>query len=712
MLIGVLLGTAGSATDCVAGDGPLGTPEIDPGYTGEIGKIEPGDVVALGKFVKGATDSPEGMIDATIGVMTLAWPPAGIALGVGKTLFGMLGAFDKPDATALAIEAINERLRDLDSRVGRIESALAELESTVFKNDNYNKLQRLKDRHRQLAAEIAELRGMGTSVLAFSRPLTDQERERIGRLIDRVLNLADTFLRTGPFSDPELWNWSDFNLKRKVYLRPDFRPLPTLEYYLLTLGVAMTAINRYVGDEPATLKLRYGPRLERHADMLANTLDPEISARITCQIQASDRYPNAQSMCTGNWVCQDTLSYRVARDSNIDRYQPDRNALCNLSSLAGDEPSLAGNMRDQYGRPAMRAVAERLRRAATTGEFRLTPYVPTRRQPFYVVRVNGELQYYEHVVLEEQPLKRPIVSDRVSIERQSTMPPVQDDTPADRMFDDQLNSPRRLGPPVAELTARPVISGSDVTMFPPSRMLDGGRHGPPKPGTHNLEGPHVLGGGWDRFTELLSIGPSAFLAIAQNGTLQWYSNVGSVGAGPQLTGPVNINAGWNRFARVTAGGDSRLYGIDPDGSLVWYHYQRAYDPGAAIEPPWRGPIVVGSGWAQFQHVFATGGGLLFAVTPDGRLLSYRHDGFANGSDTWREPKQVDTGWSGFKHIFSPGEGHIYAIKPGGELLYYQFTRYTDDTIDWYGPVQISSGFGDVTRAFSPKTDVLSAGIPR
>jgi hypothetical protein len=77
------------------------------------------------------------------------------------------------------------------------------------------------------------------------------------------------------------------------------------------------------------------------------------------------------------------------------------------------------------------------------------------------------------------------------------------------------------------------------------------------------------------------------------------------------------------------------------------------------------------------HLGLGGGGLIYAVTPDGNLLYYR-DVFGNGANaadgsTGWDPNSgaaIGFGWSGFRHVLSDGDGVIYAVTEDGCLLWY------------------------------------------
>jgi hypothetical protein len=118
-----------------------------------------------------------------------------------------------------------------------------------------------------------------------------------------------------------------------------------------------------------------------------------------------------------------------------------------------------------------------------------------------------------------------------------------------------------------------------------------------------------------------------------------------------------------------------IYAITPDGRLLWYRYTP--DPSGTAQWDANSSQQIGDGWQDFTWVFSGGGGLIYAVTPDGDLLYYR-DVFGNGANaadgsTGWDPNSgaaIGFGWSDFRHVLSGGGGVIYAVTEDGNLLWY------------------------------------------
>jgi len=232
---------------------------------------------------------------------------------------------------------------------------------------------------------------------------------------------------------------------------------------------------------------------------------------------------------------------------------------------------------------------------------------------------------------------------------------------------------------------------------------------------HLLQGPNLIGSGWDQFKDIMPAGKGSFYALTQGGTLKWYRNdtnwntVGGQPGAPNWKGPINVKSGWNSFVKIVPGGDGVLYAIDQNGSLKWYK-NNGFTEGSVN---WLGPIDVtpsqpsrlgqrlGSpvDFRNFKQVFSGGEGVMYAITSDGTLVWYRHRGYLDGTHEWDGPKNVGTGWSDFTRVFSPGDGTIYAMKPTGEVLWYLHAGYKDGTSSWQGPAEIAADWNDFIFVF-------------
>src|SRR5262249_46640909 len=123
---------------------------------------------------------------------------------------------------------------------------------------------------------------------------------------------------------------------------------------------------------------------------------------------------------------------------------------------------------------------------------------------------------------------------------------------------------------------------------------------------------------------------------------------------------------WDQFRHVFAGGGGLIYAIKGTGELLWYKDDNqdgttGWNAGSSNQ--------IRVGWDQFTHVFSGGDGIIYAVRSTGELLWYRdlkRDG-TNGAQaqTGWDPKsgsQIGFGWDQFEHVFSGGDGIIYAIR--------------------------------------------------
>ena len=139
--------------------------------------------------------------------------------------------------------------------------------------------------------------------------------------------------------------------------------------------------------------------------------------------------------------------------------------------------------------------------------------------------------------------------------------------------------------------------------------------------------------------------------------------------------------GGGRRSPVNSGSqaDGVIYAITPHGRLQWYRDDNRHgNNGPKAERGWAASSgnQIGIGWNGFTHVFSDGAGIIYAITPDGRLLWYRDDdrngnngpnaerGWAAGSGN-----QIGIGWNGFTHVFGGGFEAPTINEEGGIIIY-------------------------------------------
>jgi|GEM_PF-3207498 len=636
------------------------------------------------------------IVDTWISVMSMAYPEAAPFLETGKKLFDMLDVFGKPDATGEALKKINERLDRIEKRISDLDAKINALRNDFFREKNYTRLQLLRTKRELL---------QGLAIQLQEKP-TQPDAKR--GLVKAVQNIADDFL------DPELWQWSDMRRSDDQMVDPDFKPLPTLELYTTTLVTWMAAIS-YAGGDSDYVKRNYGPALQRHINYLNQTLTANIRTRVSARIDNIDKYPKNR-VCAYEVFIDDKFRH-LAKDAGPGQVQmPSNNVMCQVPEAMG-HVALEGEMQRAYGIDVMEAVSaklDRLRAQGTLAEQFTGTFDPQKYQSegyLYAVKPNGELVWYWHVVVTKP--KAPEGNPRIlKTERQSPdMRKVTTTTdskvggnaaqgPIGRMRDQGVGSTRQDAGTTQnpEKIFRPGVQSN----APPAVDV-----------THLLQGPKLIGTGWEQFKDVMPAGKGSIYALTADGTLKWYRNdtpwniVGGEPGSPKLQGPIDIGNGWQTFIRIVPAADGILYAITSDGALQWYKHGGYLDG----TMNWSGPIDVSptrrsplgprfsQSWAGFKQVFSGGEGVMYAITNDGVLQWYRHQGYLTGTRDWDGPRNVGTGWQDFTRVFSPGDGVIYAMKPTGEVLWYKHVGYKDGTVSWQGPVEIAADWKDFIFVF-------------
>jgi len=224
-------------------------------------------------------------------------------------------------------------------------------------------------------------------------------------------------------------------------------------------------------------------------------------------------------------------------------------------------------------------------------------------------------------------------------------------------------------------------------------------------------GPKDVGAGWGEYTRVFPGGGDIIYAIKADGTLEWRKHRG-FGSGDNVwDGPKIVGRGWDATAPVFSGGEGVIYTVTSDGKL-WWQRHTGYLTGAGLGVPgaWGERKEVGRGWGDAEHVFSTGGGVIYTVTPDGKLWWRRHVAYMTGGgletpDSWENVREVGRGWNGLRHVFSMGNGIIYAVTSEGKLWSRRHVAYRtgvglETSGSWDVQKVVGRGWGDAAAVFA------------
>ena len=123
------------------------------------------------------------LIDTTIAVIAVAYPPAGIVLGVAKGFVTAVSA--GPDPVGEAINRINQQLVAANARMDGLQHQVDVLKDVSFRTANNTRLYELKRRKDTIEQIRDDLRARPTDPAAKSKFARD------------ALRIADRFLRPG-----------------------------------------------------------------------------------------------------------------------------------------------------------------------------------------------------------------------------------------------------------------------------------------------------------------------------------------------------------------------------------------------------------------------------------------------------------------------------------------------------------------------------------
>lgn len=228
------------------------------------------------------------------------------------------------------------------------------------------------------------------------------------------------------------------------------------------------------------------------------------------------------------------------------------------------------------------------------------------------------------------------------------------------------------------------------------------RHDGATSGKFDWQGPRVVNTAWSDFKQIFPGGDGRIYVINSRGALLLYQHTGySTGLGkddPKGWLPAQqLATGWNNVTHAFSVGEGVVYAVTPDGKLHWFKHA---DGSNRLD----GPKEVGRGW-NVQQVFSIGDGIIYFTTADGKLNWIKHNGYLYGDGferpgSWTSAKEVGSGWGIYRQIFSTGKGFIYGIGLDGKLMWYHHKGYKDGAVVWDGPIEVGKGWGEMRRVFA------------
>ena len=264
---------------------------------------------------------PQGrqVLDAYATVLGKAYPVAGAIAKAIIDLADMAGLLGEgPDPLGQAVKVINARLDAQLAQLKRLEEDVRLMRGDHLRERNLQRVWRLRDSREALKAI--------TSALA-QKPADPAMK---------ALLVGQAQAEVEKFLDLELWTWSDVALKDHTWygkdgqpllvkageiLDPDFKTMPTLEYYTAALVTWMAAIE-YAGDgNRESVKQTYGAKLREHAAFLSprpdwntNRHDPQsLPEHVQHRIggfYVPEKYPR-DGMCTFDEYLTDYIGRQV-----------------------------------------------------------------------------------------------------------------------------------------------------------------------------------------------------------------------------------------------------------------------------------------------------------------------------------------------------------------------------------------------------------------
>lgn len=638
----------------------------------------------------------------------MAYPAAGAVFKATGEMLDLFGYFGKnADPAGEAIKRINERLDFLEKRVSDLETKVRAIENELFRTQNMTRVRLLRSKQDAL------------KLLAYKLQQKPTEQGDKQALAKEAQIIAGGFL-----DDPDLWMWSDMREKDGAMLPADFKPLPALEYYVVALVAWIAAIDSASDGDVEFVNREHGRALQKHIAYLsvssgwkesdgdAETLPEKIMARVSCSLESIRKSPDANTRkCTIHEGCEDRIARLASTVAIHEEVAPLGTEICNVAyseRKMGSEDELER----MYGIEMMEKLAQKLTRLKDFGTVReqfVGTFDPSTQtaQYLYGVKPNGDLLWYMHRVVTRNTDALPSETQGQTDKDRVRKPGPRAQTPAGKA-DTVILNPNILLP--TGVTSPPKVLGRvkiPSTGTPPISICDSARRARARnsPAAPGLEARCRAAG--------VIVQPMESETVVLDPRIAEKFKLAEIGVTHVLDGPKRVGTGgWQNFREVMPAGLSGIYALTREGVLKWYRHDGFLDGSVK----WDGSREVGRGWGDFQHIIPMGDGIIYAITKDGRLEWRRHAGYLDGRGlespgAWEGPKNVGTGWGAFKQVFAGGEGVIYAVTSDGVLKWYRNKSYMAGVSDWEGPKDVGAGWQDFKTIFSPGEGIIYAMKP-
>lgn len=671
------------------------------------------------------------VLNTYVSVVSKIYPPAGGVFAAMLSALEFTGYFgNSVDPVAAAISAINSRLDEHGRQINKLSTELQDLRQGYLGERNWTRFSKLQASRNNLKT-IAE-------------KLADKPADNNAKI-----DLAgDGRTEAALFLDMEMWTWSDQSLKDQTWTNrqdrrrafkagemtePDFKAMPTLEYYTTALVVWMATIEHAAGGNAAVVRDRYGADLQAHIDFLSKRPgwkelggEPQsLPEHIMDGVRGGyepEKYPK-QGVCHIWQYIRDDMRRNVEfADQTITYTAVSNNELCNVpASRRNSAPQIERDREREYGLEVMANLATLLTslkdkgtvRGAVTTSQSSTPSQPSAPTEPFTGRHKAVLEdvgFNPSIKPDKANVLYTVSSDGVLTWQQHLIAGLPEPSPTP-------SSSGSGGSSGYIVVDGKIVKAPATPAATPKPVRITGRARQP---THGWKPTQQVGTGWaGDLKDIIPGGQQAIYALGNDGSLRWYWHSGAFNGTAEWLGPKPVSSGWEVYSRVIPMDNGVIYGIRPDGVLRWHkhsNYRNGESGGwSSMDVSW--------GFNSFKTVFSGGQGVIYVVTNDGKLFWYRHLMYLNPlpmpaqpqldipydaqrsawKQSWIGPLEVGTGWGACDKLFSPGEGHVYCISPNGDLTWFHHTGWQKGSSEWStraGGVKIGSGWNNFVFAFA------------
>jgi hypothetical protein len=617
-------------------------------------------------------DDTGQVVDAFVGVMAMAGPEgaaAAIAAKEMKDVMGMLGFFKQSDPIGDALKKINDRLDAIETRLDATDRRIQAVQDKQFRDENLQNTRALRDQRNIIAQVLQGLEDKPTD-----RFTKNQLTLKAQQVCDRFVDDPDLWKWSDLANRNINWNGQQFKQGEMMQPDFKPVPTLEVYATALATWMAAIEYGSG-GKDKVGVRKTYGRALQKHIDFLTTragwnefndapqSLPEEVKSRVVGLYVPTSRRPDAEQTCVIAEYTNDDFAREKKLVGNITYVARSANEACGVpANLLNVSTPKEEALEQTYGLDVMALLAEKLTHLKEKGTIReqfIGTFNPVMSggETLYGIGRDGSVMWFSDNIT-----TRPVGAEKTVLTEHITHK-LSGPVNLGRDFSNAID----VLPGGAEAIYVERGNG-DLDWYRHDGYLNGKPtwQGPTPVGTGWNNGKIIAMGSGVLYTLL----PDGTLRWNKHNNFKTGQGFYAGWAQPAK----DVARGWDKNKFVFGGGQGVFYVVTNDGDLYWYRHN-AYLDAVAIPPKgtgmvnyaqrlawaktWEGPKKIGNGWGGFTKLFCAGNGHIYGVLPSGELRGYDHTGWETGEAKWGDMQTIGSGWDQYQYVFAAMPSNAY-----------------------------------------------------